>query len=483
MSIVRVFISYSSKDGKLAEQTCEFLEKKGKTCWIAPRDIAAGTEYGEEIIKGIEQSDVFVLLFSEASNGSQHVLREVERAVSKKIPIIAFRLDETAPSKSFEYFLLTNQWLDATKRPREMMTELCASIDRLVRESSGKKEKPTEEETEKRSTERHGITLVLSVIAVGIVAIAIILAIKLTGPKEKTEDGQPTQEVLQEASREVKVGSYLRFGAYQPMAAKASEDGKITEDGALLWQVVEQNKESGELILVSSNVIDIKPFDCANSGRFDKDCDGIAYDRTLADSYSEEKMAEFRGSNKWEDSDLRKWLNTAGAVDYGGNPPNDRATDECGNAFFTQEGFLTGFLPEEQELLRKASKKGSLPEGELVSLLSVDEVNRFLSAGTLTLYAKLTEAAIASDETSWYHVYHDNGSIHYLWATKTASEGKKNEVVYVNSEINSETFGKMYAASSGFGIRPCIRLNLTGEEVSVSGEGTAADPYHITDPN
>jgi len=38
-----IFISYSSKDKPIADGICASLETAGIRCWIAPRDIAAGT--------------------------------------------------------------------------------------------------------------------------------------------------------------------------------------------------------------------------------------------------------------------------------------------------------------------------------------------------------------------------------------------------------------------------------------------------------
>jgi hypothetical protein len=37
-----VFISHSSQDKKIADAVCNFLEKHGVLCWMAPRDITPG---------------------------------------------------------------------------------------------------------------------------------------------------------------------------------------------------------------------------------------------------------------------------------------------------------------------------------------------------------------------------------------------------------------------------------------------------------
>ena len=60
----RVFISYSSKDKVVGDAVCAILEQRGIRCWIAPRDILPGSEWGEAIINGLTSCQVFVLVFS-----------------------------------------------------------------------------------------------------------------------------------------------------------------------------------------------------------------------------------------------------------------------------------------------------------------------------------------------------------------------------------------------------------------------------------
>jgi hypothetical protein len=60
-----VFISHSSKDAALATELCRLLEAHSITCWIAPRNIASGTSYGEGIAKAIEQVSVVLLLLTQ----------------------------------------------------------------------------------------------------------------------------------------------------------------------------------------------------------------------------------------------------------------------------------------------------------------------------------------------------------------------------------------------------------------------------------
>ncbi len=114
-----VFISYSSKDKIVADAVCASLEARKIRCWIAPRDVLPGEVYAEALIESLNESRLMVLVFSANSNESPQVIREVERAVNKGIPIIPFRIEDVIPSKSMEYFVSSSHWLDAMTPPLE----------------------------------------------------------------------------------------------------------------------------------------------------------------------------------------------------------------------------------------------------------------------------------------------------------------------------------------------------------------------------
>src|ERR1700733_3555692 len=111
------FISYSSKDKTTAEAACAGLESAGIRCWIAPRDIRAGTERPAGIIEGIDTCRIMVLIFSSSANASPQIRREIQRAVSRGLTIIPFRIEDIAPTKAMEYYLGSIHWLDALTPP------------------------------------------------------------------------------------------------------------------------------------------------------------------------------------------------------------------------------------------------------------------------------------------------------------------------------------------------------------------------------
>ena len=114
-----VFISHSSNNRPIANAVCAALESAGIRCWIAPRDVMPGRSYSGEITRAIQQSRAFILIFSEHSNNSEQVLREVQLAANSRLHIIQFRIDAVVPSDDLEYYLSGPHWLDAVTPPLE----------------------------------------------------------------------------------------------------------------------------------------------------------------------------------------------------------------------------------------------------------------------------------------------------------------------------------------------------------------------------
>jgi hypothetical protein len=124
-----VFISHSSQDKKIAETVCNFLEKHGVLCWIAPRDVTPGKNYGAAIIDAISECDFFVLILSSLSNDSQQVVREVERAASTQAVVIPLRVEAVQPSKDLQFYVSSSHWLDAVTPPLDQhLMELLRAI-------------------------------------------------------------------------------------------------------------------------------------------------------------------------------------------------------------------------------------------------------------------------------------------------------------------------------------------------------------------
>ena len=109
----RVFISYASHDVAVAQKVCSALEAAGFFCWIAPRNVVPGTLYAEGIVRALDEATIVVLILSVQAVASAHVGRELERAASKRHPIIALKVDPAPLTPAIEYFLNQSQWVRA----------------------------------------------------------------------------------------------------------------------------------------------------------------------------------------------------------------------------------------------------------------------------------------------------------------------------------------------------------------------------------
>lgn len=114
-----IFISYSNKDENVVRAVSNALEAQKIRCWYASRDIPAGAEWASSIMNAIKEAKVLLLIFTDYSNESGQVRREVNNAISYGIPVIPFKLTPNNPSGGMEYYLSTVHWLDAVNQPLE----------------------------------------------------------------------------------------------------------------------------------------------------------------------------------------------------------------------------------------------------------------------------------------------------------------------------------------------------------------------------
>lgn len=113
-----VFISYSSADKYIADAICHQLEDAGIRCWIAPRDIG-NSDWATAIMKGLHQSDVFVVIVSQNSINSPEVTKEVTEATRCCSYILPFKVDKEELNDRLQYHLGPCHWLDAVTPPLE----------------------------------------------------------------------------------------------------------------------------------------------------------------------------------------------------------------------------------------------------------------------------------------------------------------------------------------------------------------------------
>ncbi len=115
------FISYSGKDRNVADNLCAKMEAAGIPVWYAPRNVDRD-DYASAIVQAIERSTIFVVILSQNSLGSEHVLNEIDLAFQGRKRGMRFyplKLDHEEMGPSFKYYLSRQHWMDATLPPLE----------------------------------------------------------------------------------------------------------------------------------------------------------------------------------------------------------------------------------------------------------------------------------------------------------------------------------------------------------------------------
>lgn len=110
-----VFISYSSKNQEKADSVRKLLIEEGISCWMAPYDIPAGSKYAHVINDALENCSCFILLLTNASQESQYVEREVERAIAYKKVIIPVQLESLELNSGFKFYIGSSQIIAVPK--------------------------------------------------------------------------------------------------------------------------------------------------------------------------------------------------------------------------------------------------------------------------------------------------------------------------------------------------------------------------------
>ncbi|MBR5019946.1 MAG: toll/interleukin-1 receptor domain-containing protein [Bacteroidales bacterium] len=105
----KVFISYSTKNQKVANELCAYLEQAGIACWMAPRDIPSASNYAGEITRAIKSADDFLLVYSKDSCKSVHVKNEINLAINNAKSILPYCIDNSPYDDDLEYYLSSRQ--------------------------------------------------------------------------------------------------------------------------------------------------------------------------------------------------------------------------------------------------------------------------------------------------------------------------------------------------------------------------------------
>lgn len=127
-----IFISFASKDVKVAQTLCAALESRGIPCWISARDIQPGENFQVSIVQALRHAKIMVLVFTANSNTSEEMTKELALASQQRLIVIPLRVEDVTPSDAFTYEFATRQWIDVFADWESSIDQLCRRITRAL---------------------------------------------------------------------------------------------------------------------------------------------------------------------------------------------------------------------------------------------------------------------------------------------------------------------------------------------------------------
>lgn len=460
-----VFISHSSRDAESAEKVCGLLENAGHTCFIAPRDIPCGREYAQEIMLGVERSQAVLCMLSASSNSSPHVLREIEHAVSRSIPIVVYKLEEVELTKSMEYFLMAHQWMN--QKADDDYDAIVKCIDALEADSVQRgaaqsaplqsDSRSTQDGQEDPDPKHNPVNKMARTLAYVVLSAAVLAAVTIPIASRK-------RALQHQASLDL--GDTVTLGSYN--------------NEPITWRVIRLSADKGTATLITEHIVTMKAYDAASSERYNKE-NGSDYWHYASRDFKDKSLeVRVRGNNDWMSSNIRTWLNAdTQIVEYEDAAPESLAMSELKNGYENEAGFLYGFTDAEKNVIVETqvenkgntlSQDGPSSTSDKVFLLDLDEL-KWLEEADVSIYATPTQAAVAQDKTGWYGAYSlGYGVDSYFWWLREPVKDSPSQCYIVSNGFTGELTKPETVGVEGFGVRPAITVDVRALESLNDGD-------------
>ena len=107
----RIFMSYAHQNSNQAQRIASELSAQNFDVWVDSKNLKGGNLWQEEIVKAIEESDIFLLCLSQHAAQSSDVRRELDLASTQNKLIIPLLLEEIQIPAPMQYQLAGIQWI------------------------------------------------------------------------------------------------------------------------------------------------------------------------------------------------------------------------------------------------------------------------------------------------------------------------------------------------------------------------------------
>lgn len=311
----------------------------------------------------------------------------------------------------------------------------------------------------------------------GIFMLVLILMVTLEMPLTGRLEEISSTTAYAGIKAKVKIGDYIRYGRYKK--------------DPILWRVININ-DDGSLMLLSERVLCFKAFDAFGD---------------LTDNRGDIYRKNY-GSNNWEKSSLREWMNSEEqSVNYSCEKPDKEHVLYGYYSYDTEPGFLSNFTSKELELIQPVTHKSILSEPDSY-IKDGDTAFRMYGHTDLPVkrqvtksYKNVTDKVYLLDVEELYDYVYSRGYdiLRKRYSNTETSAGNKDSyndywlrspVTYNSymtlrvtslgiSDFNwAENYNGAEAASGTVGVVPA--LNLKPDIEGITGDGTVESPYMLT---
>ncbi len=126
-----IFLSYSRTDQSVADAFFKAASKSGLTVWY-DQLVPGGHDWREAIVRALSQSNALVILFSETSNSSTQLIKELAVADNLGKAVIPVLIENTEPKGAYLYEMASRNWIRLYPDPGRKMDDLVAVIAKQV---------------------------------------------------------------------------------------------------------------------------------------------------------------------------------------------------------------------------------------------------------------------------------------------------------------------------------------------------------------
>lgn len=112
-----VFVCYNGNDEKKVNIILDEMKRNRISYFKAPEMIPEDSTYGKSVPVAIADSKLFVLFFSKNAQDSVWVEKEVECAISNRIPILVLQIGKVTINKTYRFYLEKAETISFTEDP------------------------------------------------------------------------------------------------------------------------------------------------------------------------------------------------------------------------------------------------------------------------------------------------------------------------------------------------------------------------------